>query len=132
MWRIISIFFFLHGFVHLLYFGHSAGYFKLQPGMTWPDGAWAFSRMLDSGATRSLASVLLIIAALGFVVGGIALFIRQPWWRPTIIAVAAFSSLVYLLMWDGGLQHLDNQGGVGILFNMAFLAATLIFQWPKV
>jgi hypothetical protein len=42
----LGIFLVLHGLVHLLYFGQSARYFELKPGMTWPDGAWAFSRLL--------------------------------------------------------------------------------------
>ena len=128
---LIGIFFVLHGLVHMLYFGQSAGYFELQPGMVWPDGSWAFSRLLGEAGARNLASVLLVLAALGFAVGGIGIFAKQAWWRPVVVATAVFSSVVYLLFWDGGFQHLDNKGGVGILINLAILSALLIFQWPK-
>ena len=128
---LIGIFFVLHGLVHMLYFGQSAGYFELQPGMVWPDGSWAFSRLLGEAGARNLASALLVLAALGFVLGGIGIFAKQAWWRPVVVATAVFSSVVYLLFWDGGFQHLDNKGGVGILINLAILAALLIFQWPK-
>jgi hypothetical protein len=60
----------LHGLVHMLYFGQSARYFELQPGMVWPDGSWAFSRFLDNAAVRNLAGILLILAAVGFAAGG--------------------------------------------------------------
>jgi hypothetical protein len=126
-----GIFFVLHGLVHLLYFGQSARYFELQPGMVWPDGSWMFGRLLGDGATRNLASALLVLVAVVFVAGGIGIFARQAWWRPVIMAAAVFSSLIYLLFWDGGWGHLDNKGGIGILINLAILAALLVFQWPK-
>ena len=127
---LFGIFFVLHGLVHLLYFGQSARFFELQPGMAWPDGSWMFSRLLGESATRNLASALLVLAALVFVAGGIGVFARQPWWRPVILAAAVFSSLLYLLLWDGGWSHLDNKGGVGILINLAILAVLFVFRWP--
>jgi len=128
---LFGIFFVLHGLVHMLYFGQSGGYFELQPGMAWPDGSWAFSRLLGDATTRNLASILLVLAAIGFVIGGVGIFAKQAWWRPAIIATAVFSSAIYLLFWDGGFQHLDNKGGVGILINLVILAALLVFRWPK-
>jgi len=126
-----GIFIVLHGLVHLLYFGQSAKYFELQPGMTWPDGSWAFSRLFGEIGIRNLASVLLALTAFVFVAGGIGIFTKQAWWRPVILAAAVFSSLIYLLFWDGGWGRLDNKGGVGILINLAILAALLVFRWPK-
>jgi hypothetical protein len=128
---IFGIFLVLHGFVHLLYFGQSARYFELQPGMVWPDGAWAFSKLLGDGSTRTLASIFLVLAALGFVAGGAGILLKQAWWRPVIISVAAFSAVIYLLLWDGALQNLDDKGLIAILINAAILAALLLFQWPN-
>ena len=128
---IFGIFIILHGLVHMLYFGQSGRYFEMQPGMLWPDGAWAFSRLLGQAGTRNLASILLVMAALAFVVGGVGLFAKQGWWRPAVIGAATFSSVLYLLVWNGTFQALDNQGAIGILINLALLAAVLIFNWPK-
>jgi hypothetical protein len=128
---ILGAFLVLHGLVHLLYFGQSQRFFKLQPGMVWPDGSWVFSRFLGEAITRNLASILLILAAIGLVVGGIGIFAKQAWWRPVVVSVAAFSSVIYLLFWDGALQNLDNKGWIGILINLAILAAVLVFQWPN-
>ena len=33
---VFGVFIVLHGLVHLLYFGQSARYFELKPGMVWP------------------------------------------------------------------------------------------------
>jgi uncharacterized membrane protein YphA (DoxX/SURF4 family) len=127
---IIGVFFVLHGLVHLLYFGQSARYFDLKPGMVWPDGAWAFSKLLGDEATRNLASISLILAAIGFAAGGAGIFVGQAWWRPVVVSAAAFSSVVYLLFWNGRMQNLDGQGGVGILINIAILIAVLVLRWP--
>ena len=127
---ITGIFIVLHGLVHLLYFGQSARYFELQPGMIWPDGSWAFSRLLGDEAGRNLASILLILVAIGFVAGGIGIFVRQAWWRPVVIGSAAFSALIFILFWDGIAQSLDDKGGVGLMINVAILVAVLILRWP--
>jgi hypothetical protein len=128
---LFGVFLVLHGLVHMLYFGQSARYFELQPGMVWPDGSWAFSRFLSEATIRNLASILLMLAAVGFIAGGLGLFLKQAWWQPVVISAAVFSSVIYLLFWDGSIRHLDNKGGVGILIDLAILAALLIFRWPN-
>jgi hypothetical protein len=126
---VFGIFIVLHGLVHLLYFGQSQRIFELQPGMEWPDRSWAFSSLGD-GPTRVLANVLLAASALAFIVGGIGIIASQAWW-PTVVAIAAaFSAATFLLLWDGKLQRLDDNGGVGLLINLAILALLLVVQWP--
>ena len=128
---VFGVFCVLHGVVHLLYFGQSARYFELQPGMVWPDGAWAFSKLLGDDTTRSLANVVLIVAALGFAAGGAGVLLQQAWWRPLIVSAAVFSIIIYVLLWNGKMQRLDNQGWIGILINVALLVAVLVIKWPK-
>jgi hypothetical protein len=128
---LFGVFMALHGLVHLLYFGQSARIFELKPGMTWPDGSWAFSRLLGNDATRVLASVALILAALALAAGGIAIATNQAWHRPVVAGAAAFSAVVYLLLWNGRAQNLDGQGAVGILIDLAILLVVLVLQWPR-
>jgi hypothetical protein len=132
MIRVIAgIFLLLHGLVHLLYFGQSARMFELQPGMAWPDGSWAFSKLLGEGSARTLAGIFCILAAAGFALGSAGVFLGLSWWRGAVIASAAFSAILYLLFWNGGSQHLAGQGGVAILINIAILAAVILFRWPR-
>ena len=128
---IFGVFIVLHGLVHLLYFGQSARYFDLKPGMVWPDGSWAFSRLFGDEAARNLASISLILAAIGLVGGGIGILVSRTWWRPVVVGAAAFSSVVYILFWNGRMQNLDGQGGIGLLINIAILLAVLILRWPQ-
>lgn len=126
---IFAVFIVLHGLVHLLYFGQSARYFELKPGMVWPDGSWAFSRLFGDEAGRTLASIALITAATGLGVSGIGLLLSHAWWQPMIVVATAFSSVVYFLFWNGKTQNLDGQGIVGVLINIAILVVVSI-RWP--
>ena len=127
---VIAIFFGLHGLVHILYTGQSWRLFELRPKMVWPDGSWAFAKLLGGELTRLIASISLILAALGFVAGGMGLALQEPWWRPVIVGSAAFSSLLFFLLWDGKSLALADQGGIGVLIDVAILVAVLILKRP--
>jgi len=132
MFRIIfGVFIVLHGLVHLLYSGQSQRLFELQPGMVWPDGSWAFSKLLGDEATRLLASISYVLAAIDFVAGGTGILVRQNWWRPVVVGSAAFSAGIIILFWDGKMQKLADKGGFGLLINIAILVALLILRWPS-
>jgi len=128
---VAGVFLILHGLVHLLYFGQSARLFELKPGMIWPDGSWAFSKLLGDNNTRTLASICLILAAAGFVIGCAGIFFSQSWWRTAVVTTAAFSGVFYILFWNGRFQQLDGQGGVGLLIDLAILVAVLVLRWPQ-
>lgn len=128
---IVGIFFLLHGLVHLLYSGQSVRLFQLQPGMVWPDGSWAFTTLFGNETTRIIASGACVLAAVGFVAGGILLFTTQPWWQPVTIAAAIFSAAIFILLWDGHLQALANKGLFAILIDVAILVSLLVFRWPS-
>jgi hypothetical protein len=127
---IIGIFMVLHGLIHLLYFGQSQRLFELQPEMVWPDGSWAFSKLLGNKTTRLLASISCVLTAVGFVAGGIGLFAMSAWWRPLVVGSAVFSSILYILFWDGKMHKLADQGGIALLINSAILVSVLIVRWP--
>ncbi|MEJ2739370.1 MAG: hypothetical protein P8105_06040 [Dehalococcoidia bacterium] len=129
---ILGIFFILHGLVHLLYAGQSLRMFELQSGMVWPDGSWAFKRLLNEKAVRVLGGALCLLATDGFVIGSILLFLSHAWWRPVIAGSAIFSSVVFILLWDGKMQALHNKGLIGILINLAILIIVLGFGWTVI
>jgi hypothetical protein len=128
---IVGVFIMLHGLVHLLYAGQSAKRFELRPGMVWPDGSWIFSKLLGDQATRTLASISCVLAAIGFVAGGLGVLVSQAWWRPVVVASAACSAVLFILFWDGKVQRLDDKGGIGLLIDLAILVAVLVLRWPN-
>lgn len=128
---LFGLFVILHGLVHLLYFGQSRRYFELQEGMTWPDGSWAFSGPLGNETTRSLAGILCVAAAIIFVAGGAGMFVNWSLWHSIVAGGAVFSTVIYLLLWNGKMQRLDNQGAIAILINLAILFVLFVLRWPK-
>jgi hypothetical protein len=40
------------------------------------------------------------------------------------------SAAIFLLLWDGQLHKLADQGAIALLINGAILAAVLVFGWP--
>lgn len=128
---IFAIFLILHGLVHLLYFGQSRRLFELQPGMVWPDGSWAFSRLVGDQNTRLLASLCCVVPAIGFVVAGMVLLVEQDWWGSVTIGSAAFSAVTFILFWDRKMQKLPDKGAIGVLINLAILVGLLILDWPS-
>ncbi len=59
---------------------------------------------------RLIASVCLVVAGIGFLVGGIGLLAKQAWWLPVTWVTAAFSSLIFILFWDGKFGRLADKG----------------------
>jgi hypothetical protein len=125
---ILPIFFILHALVHLLYAGQSGRFFELRPEMTWPDGSWAFSKLLGDPITRLLATLFLALAALGFFAGALGLFLRQEWWRPLAVGVAGFSCVTFILFWDGKFHALPEKGAVGLLISLVILGISLLLK----
>ena len=125
---LLGIFLILHGLVHLLYAGHSWWLFELQAGLRWPDDSWLFARLPGDHPARWLASISLALAALGFVVCGLGLFLQQDWWRLAAAGSAVFSIVIFILFWNGKFHALDDQGGIGMLINLAILVIVLIWK----
>jgi hypothetical protein len=128
----IGLFVLLHGLVHVLYVAHSRRLIELRPEMSWPDGSWAFSKLVEDPLARQIASVLYALAAVGFVASGAGLLLRQSWWRPVAVGAAALSSAIIILFWDGRLRRLSDQGVLALLINAAILGVVLLGGWRSV
>ncbi len=99
--------------------------------MVWPDGSWAVSRLVGDDSTRGRATVALVLAAVGFVVGGVGILAGQDWGRSLVAGTAVFSALLYALMWNGKRQDLAGQGAVGFVIDVALLIVAVGLQWPQ-
>ncbi len=128
---IVAVFLGLHGLVHLLYLGQSAGLFELRPGLTWPTGSWLLSKLLVDRTVRIVADAFCVLAALGFAVAAVGLAFDQSWWRPVVAAAAILSALLYILFWNGQFQRLDQQGAIALFINAAILVVALVLRWPR-
>ncbi len=129
---IFAAFSILHGLVHMLYFSQARRTMELSSGMTWPDGSWAFGWLLGEAGTRTAAAIACNLATFCFIAAAGALIFHYVWWRGALIIAASFSSLLYILFWNGRLENLGDQGFIGILINLILLAIVLGLKWPEV
>ncbi len=123
---IAASFLLLHGLVH--------GILALVPNPNAPEegvgtffsgriGSWLLTGLgLSESTSKTIASVLAVIATIGFVTVGLALFgilIPIDWWRTLAAASAAVSLLLVVTFWHPYLI-------VGFLIDVAVIAI-LIF-----
>jgi cytochrome bd-type quinol oxidase subunit 2 len=129
---LFGVFLVAHGLVYALYVGHAMRLFELKPGMSWPDASWALSGLIGDSAVRWLVAGVFVLVAAGFALSGVALMAQQPWWEVLATAAAIVSTLLLLLVWDGRLQGLGEQGLYAILINIGIIVCAAILHWPKV
>lgn len=127
---LLGIFILLHGLVHLWYVVLSQRLVTNLPNVGWTGKSWVFTNLLGDAATRSLISVLYILATIGFLVGGMGVLARTEWWRTALLLSAGLSAATILLFWDGETALLVEKGFLGFLISIAVLAAILLFNWP--
>lgn len=123
---LIGIFIFLHGLVHLWYLTLSQRLVEFKPEMGWTGSSWLLSNFLGDSTTRSLASVLYLLATIAFVVSSIGIFTRAEWLHPVLLGSVVLSSSILILFWDGSTQMLVQKGLIGLLINIAILIAILL------
>ncbi len=121
-----------HGLVYGMYAAHAMRLFELKPGMTWPDSSWALSGLIGDSAVRWVVAMLFLLVAAGFVISGVALMFRQSWWQVLAVVAAAVSTLLIVLVWDGRLQGLSEQGLYAILINAVIVVSALVLHWPTI
>ena len=128
MKTIVAIFLTLHGLTHSILAivpspkAPDAGFATFFSGL----GSWLLTRLgLSESATKTTAITLSVIATIGFVAAGLALFgilVPFDWWRPLAIASAAVSLLLVVIFWDPYLI-------VGLLIGGAVLVTLLFTKW---
>jgi hypothetical protein len=126
----VCLFFVLHGWVHLIYAGQSHRLYQLRPGMTWPDGSWFFAKSFGDSIARPMATIMLVLSALGFVAGAAGLFLNQDWWRLITTSASILSASIFILFWDGKFEAMDTKGWIGVLIDLVILASVLVLKLP--
>jgi hypothetical protein len=119
--KLFGIVLIMHGFVHLLYAGHSLRKFELVPGMAWPDNSRIFNRRVGAETTRKLIAICLTTSAIGFVFAGLGFLLRWGGYQTAAYASSIMSSLTFAIAWDGKPKELDKQGCFGVLINLVVI-----------
>ena len=92
---VAGAFFILHGLVHLLWFVVSWQITAIE-GLPYSTAVLAGRIDLSQSGIR-IAGLLWVVAALGWLAGGVGLIALAPWWQGLVVAVAVFSSILCVL-----------------------------------
>jgi hypothetical protein len=81
--------------------------------MGWNGHSWLLSSHLLTETILSIASVLYIVATLGFAAGGVGYILDQDWAVTVLIATAVLSTVVLVVMWDGETGSVGRERDTG-------------------
>lgn len=118
----------LHGLVHAWYVVLSRDWVEYEEAMGWNGESWLLTRALPQELVLDVASVLYVVVAVGFVVGGLGYALTQEWATPVLVASAVLSTVLIVLMWDGRFDQLTEKGAIGVLVNAVVLGWMLVLQ----
>lgn len=118
----------LHGLVHGWYVVLSRDWVEYEEAMGWNGESWILTGVLPRDIVLDVASVLYVAVAAGFVGGGLGYALAQEWAMPVLVASAALSTVVIVLMWDGRFEQLTEKGAIGVLVNVVVLGWLLVLQ----
>lgn len=118
----------LHGLVHVWFFVLARGLVQFRSEMGWSGRSWLLTSLIGDAPTRTLASIVLLLATAGLSIGGIGFLGQQPWSRPLLIASAALSAAILIIFWDGSTQFVVEKGLMGVLIDAAIVAGLLLWR----
>ena len=122
----VAVFLVLHGLVHLWYVVLSQGWVEMEDAMGWNGRSWLLSDLLGEGTVLSLASVLYVLVAVGFLAGGVGYGLGRDWATAVLVGAAVLSTVVLVAMWDGRFDLLVEKGVVGVAINVAVVALLVL------
>lgn len=124
--KIAGLFIIAHGLVHLWYVTLSMKLVAFKPEMGWNGKSWLLTNALGDSMTRSIASVLLIISALGLSVGGVAFLAHAKWAHSVLMIFGIISALTLIIFWDGRMDMIVQKGLIGLLISIAMVVAVIL------
>jgi hypothetical protein len=116
----------LHGLVHLWYAVLSEGWVEVEDAMGWNGRSWLLSDLLAEGTVLSLASVLYVLVAVGFLAGGAGYALGRDWATPVLVGAAVLWTVVLVAMRDGRFDLLVEKGVVGVAINVVLVAINVV------
>lgn len=127
--KLISFLLIIHGMIHLLF------EFIIYDSATsmyvgWSGQSWLLTNAIGTTAVLIIGRIIWGLTIAGFVIAGIALWIKWKYWRLTAIITSGISLLGYLFFWDG-LSPEPFYWIAGPIIGGLVIVFLLIVRWPK-
>jgi hypothetical protein len=113
--------------IGILLMVHGVAYWTLPTG--WDtrssENTWLLGSLgLSASAIHTIGLVVSIVALLGFMAGGLALFAHLSWWRVLAVSASIISLVLILLFWRSNMVF-------GVLIDVGMMAALLVATGPS-
>jgi hypothetical protein len=118
--------------VFLIYPAMAQGWMPRRGGTDFTGRSWLLGNALGGPGTRTLGSYLFTGVVLLFVIAFVGMAFRQDWSTGWLYGALVLSSLGLLVMWDGHLARLPDQGLIGLLINIGLAVLMIYFGFPKI
>ena len=115
-----------HGWVHFVYAASTRGWPGPGEGWGWSAHSWLLSSVVEEESIGKLASVFIVVVALGFVIGAIGYAFSRERWATVLVGTALLSTFLYTATWDGRFTSLPETGAPGVLVDVAVPAWLLV------
>ena len=118
---LISLFLIAHGWAHVWYVALSQRLVEYKPEMGWTGESWILSSILNKQLTQLVSTFGYSVSLIGFIIGGVSLYLGKDWWSSIVLASSIISLLTVILYWDGELSMIVEKGLIGIIINVALI-----------
>ncbi len=98
-------------------------------GVGWNGQSWLLTDILGASSVQLLGTLLWAVTVLGFVIAGIAVFMKREQWRLIDIIASLVSLLAYILFWNG-LEPVPEYWILGPVISVVTLVALVVARWP--
>jgi len=121
---LVAFIIFCHGFIYI-----RVG--SMLPGAIeeWRGSSWLLGRIVTGDRLTMLIVGLHVVAGIATIAGALAIGFAPSvpgWWRPLAITGGALGVTAFAVFWDGQIQLLLEEGGIGASVSLVLLGAAIL------
>lgn len=125
--KLIALLLIVHGLISsifMFYFENPVG-----GNVGWNSTSWALTGIFDASVVQMIGTLLWAVTIVGFVMAGIALFMKREQWRVIDILASIVSLLAYVLFWNG-LEPDSMYWILGPVISVVTIVALVVVRRP--
>ena len=121
---LVAFVIFCHGFIYI-----RVGSMLPGPIKEWRGSSWLLGSVVTGDRLTLLVIGLHVIAGTATIAGALAIGFAPSvpgWWRPLAIIGGALGVTAFAVFWDGQIQLLFEEGGIGALVSLVLLGTAIL------
>ena len=122
---LIAFVIFCHGFIYI-----RIGSMLTGPIKEWRGSSWLLGSVVKGDRLAMLVVGVHVIAGIATIAAALAIGFAPSapgWWRPLAIIGGALGIAAFAVLWDGQIQLLFEEGGIGALVSLVLVGTAILF-----